>query len=148
MRGTVRRGSGNAPGQGITPARAGNSPILPGSVSLVWDHPRACGEQTGCYVFCICKRGSPPRVRGTGLKSNEYCADYRITPARAGNSGFYIHFKWYNWDHPRACGEQFPVSLPRRQIPGSPPRVRGTGFKNPVWLTSFRITPARAGNRP
>ena len=45
VRGTVRRGSGNAPGQGITPACAGNSYPARFRRFFGQDHPRVCGEQ-------------------------------------------------------------------------------------------------------
>ena len=50
-------------------------------------------------------------------------------------------------DHPRVCGEQaWPYPHPP-PIRGSPPRVRGTGWKNCGMKDCLRITPACAGNR-
>ena len=53
--------------QRITPARAGNRfrPVRP--AALLWDHPRACGEQRTTNPWQSPCAGSPPRVRGTGL---------------------------------------------------------------------------------
>ena len=44
------------------------------------------------------------------------------------------------------CGEQFLPDLPCKSQIGSPPRVRGTGFRLVISPMAFRITPACAGN--
>ena len=91
---------------GITPACAGNSTAGYTSSRMTWDHPRVCGEQDNGQYIPYPATGSPPRVRGTGLKSNEYCADYRITPACAGNRYTITIYFVSGLDHPRVCGEQ------------------------------------------
>ena len=50
---------------GIIPACAGNTVFQKASETMVWDHPRMCGEH-----FCMRRRtplqmGSSPHVRGT-----------------------------------------------------------------------------------
>ena len=70
--------------KGITPARAGKSSTAPTRPLSTKDHPRACGEERKCQLFCWTWVGSPPRVRGRdrpGVLSLYYP---RITPARAG----------------------------------------------------------------
>ena len=65
VRGTVRRGGGYAPGQGITPACAGNSRGHRQPDRGNQDHPRVCGEQVPALMGKAMIEGSPPRVRGT-----------------------------------------------------------------------------------
>ena len=53
----------------ITPACAGNSYSHIRRFQQAKDHPRVCGEQqTNCAVKSG-RLGSPPRVRGTGLRA-------------------------------------------------------------------------------
>ena len=70
----------------ITPAGAGNSgeadrPVIPNQ-----DHPRGCGEQSLTLILNSLDLGSPPRVRGTDVRSITGISIVRITPAGAGNS--------------------------------------------------------------
>ena len=73
---------------GITPAHARNrrSPDL--SARQLQDHPRTCGEQQPRYRAGGRAVGSPPHMRGTGIKPIIYKNGHRITPAHAGNSRF------------------------------------------------------------
>ena len=130
----------------ITPACAGNS--CPGGRFHYrdQDHPRVCGEQ--CYLSEQQWRykGSPPRVRGTGLSVVAIHSDEGITPACAGNSPYFPAQLAFFWDHPRVCGEQnFCCTLLLSNL-GSPPRVRGTAKLQSVLCRLSRITPACAGN--
>ena len=50
-------------------------------------------------------------------------------------------------DHPRVCGEQLMASRLQRPIPGSSPRVRGTGGCYRRRGNTGGIIPACAGNR-
>ena len=64
-------------------------------------------------------------MRGTDTQTQAARDAPRITPARAGNS--FWHYEWV-WGA------------------GSPPRVRGTGWRGRTGSTANWITPARAGN--
>ena len=121
---------------GITPARAGNRPFAIILEILYKDHPRACGEQHYKSEDAKIERGSPPRVRGTGILGHANSRTTRITPARAGNSCVLLKLPQMNKDHPRACGEQSMSISVRRDYDGSPPRVRGTE-KNPAFFYIF-----------
>ena len=90
--------------------------------------------------------GSPPRVRGTVTSCLELSSCFGITPARAGNSSVRRTAQRVAEDHPRACGEQFSSGRFRKEVTGSPPRVRGTGGPIYGFQRTGRITPARAGN--
>ena len=130
----------------ITPACAGNR--VPGSPKTmsIRDHPRVCGEQQTRWAGCAAHRGSPPRVRGTGVDMKLKNINSRITPACAGNSIRKQQNGECIEDHPRVCGEQGAISQTTRTSLGSPPRVRGTGCATLAWQPGPRITPACAGN--
>ena len=72
--------------KGITPACAGNSGGITAAVAGTEDHPRVCGEQRNLQRLSKQSKGSPPRVRGTGLSDSAHRTPVRITPACAGNS--------------------------------------------------------------
>ena len=130
----------------ITPACAGNSSAGCSICRRKSDHPRVCGEQTATPGMLWIGMGSPPRVRGTGLRRGRFPAWQGITPACAGNSMAHQTARRQRKDHPRVCGEQLsapPYTLSKR---GSPPRVRGTDAHTVIRLRKSRITPACAGN--
>ena len=129
----------------ITPARAGKRNQTLQNQFNRKDHPRACGEKGIEKLWSRTEKGSPPRVRGKGPKRSWPARASRITPARAGKSGCAL-LQWpAGWDHPRACGEKYEDLIYRKDVMGSPPRVRGKEIqKRQDWATR-RITPARAG---
>ncbi len=106
-----------------------------------------CGEQGNSLHALPMRRGSPPRVRGTGAIRSVKSQHTGITPACAGNSGHHGTRCGSRQDHPRVCGEQ-DVSIDSVTLAkGSPPRVRGTGKVATLFALQFGITPACAGNR-
>ena len=109
------------------------------------DHPRACGENSVSAMRWVFSAGSPPRVRGKPIAARVAECKNRITPARAGKTDIWFVLSNKLWDHPRACGENFWVTVSIVCVVGSPPRVRGKhgDVLNP--LRRYRITPARAG---
>ena len=147
VRGTGESSAAIMSSTGITPARAGNRGRHGPHVWGVRDHPRACGEQRNIKRFRHFLEGSPPRVRGTESALLVPYSDYRITPARAGNSWTAPGRIGRSRDHPRACGEQKNEYILRLAKLGSPPRVRGTDYNKKGGTKGDDITPARAGNR-
>ena len=130
---------------GITPARAGKTPLPAHSLLRTTDHPRACGENVGVEALDTTLRGSPPRVRGKqGRALNLEILD-GITPARAGKTRRAFWNRLTERDHPRACGENPPASFCPALQRGSPPRVRGKPHSAPPSNAFKGITPARAG---
>ena len=63
-------GAGNDPAQGarITPACAGKRTCAEISPTRRRDHPRVCGEKEPPTVPALFKQGSPPRMRGKGMR--------------------------------------------------------------------------------
>ena len=105
-----------------------------------------CGEQPNYPLAPNPVKGSPPRVRGTGLRPAQGRDPLRITPACAGNSPAFPFPFSHGPDHPRVCGEQVRRKKPYRDATGSPPRVRGTGLLILRAEGNAGITPACAGN--
>ena len=70
----------------FSPARAGNSPIIPPIGNADSVQPRACGELFHGSVAPHRDSGSAPRVRGTLRDHRPEEAIKRFSPARAGNS--------------------------------------------------------------
>ena len=146
VRGTVEARGIATVADRFIPARAGNSQIAGGRIPQAPVHPRACGEQAARNQRHSRCRGSSPRVRGTGLNRSLYGVPGRFIPARAGNSRWVSPLGSQTPVHPRACGEQNHQSIPRPAIPGSSPRVRGTGLRCAPDMFAWRFIPARAGN--
>ena len=104
------------------------------------------GEQDSFAVFLARCVGSPPLARGTATKRFKCFVTPGITPACAGNSVRTSLRRKSTEDHPRLRGEQFVFWLGRRRCLGSPPLARGTEYCTPVNVSTYRITPACAGN--
>ena len=91
--------------------------------------------------------GSPPHVRGKVFEQVYTRIPFRITPARAGKSGAYLHAPTLCQDHPRACGEKALFQLSVLNALGSPPHVRGKVCAAGECNLKAGITPAYAGKR-
>ena len=72
----------------------------------------------------------------------------RITPAYAGKRIPIVFTSLSLKDHPRLCGEKEQVHALVNNRLGSPPPMRGKGFKIRFVNGKFRITPAYAGKSP
>ena len=129
----------------ITPACAGKRGPDTEKSSVVWDHPRVCGEKTPCFSTWQTRLGSPPRVRGKGGIGIYSTFTHGITPACAGKSCSGCCSCSCAGDHPRVCGEKSKEVAEYASKAGSPPRVRGKvePFKGSMYQS--RITPACAG---
>ena len=128
------------------PACAGNSVSIRSTNLVITVHPRVCGEQATARTPPRSRRGSSPRVRGTGYTCCPVSVQRRFIPACAGNSPTIVPAAYINTVHPRVCGEQ------RRKLnqhvleTGSSPRVRGTGVAQLRVAFAGRFIPACAGN--
>ena len=130
----------------ITPAHAGNTTMGVRSACISRDHPRPCGEHEKGGSGSSSEEGSPPPMRGTQYKVRRKLTLYRITPAHAGNTAFFLLNLSHTKDHPRPCGEHFSLYAFQSMQRGSPPPMRGT--PKPVKRATIKpgITPAHAGN--
>ena len=104
-----------------------------------------CGEKTGVSLSDTATWGSPPRVRGKDLEFFRDIKVVRITPACAGKRSYKRLCSAPLGDHPRVCGEKASAAVNRKQITGSPPRVRGKDWNAVSAAALERITPACAG---
>ena len=130
---------------GITPAYAGKRGIKLSIASMIWDHPRVCGEKMVSMIPHRRSLGSPPRVRGKVPQPGVEGCRLGITPAYAGKRGIKLSIASMIWDHPRVCGEKMVSMIPHRRSLGSPPRVRGKGSGTGGFQSLQGITPACAG---
>ena len=146
MRGTPAALLGSDQHRGIIPAHAGNTGGMLGSLSGGWDHPRACGEHPHLQDMRGSAWGSSPRMRGTLRGSRLDALGTRIIPAHAGNTLGRSPPSRSNRDHPRACGEHFPLMLTWGALEGSSPRMRGTHKASFMGRVEIGIIPAHAGN--
>ena len=131
----------------ITPAYAGKRAVPFYHDICGQDHPRVCGEK---QIFAYARRGilgSPPRMRGKGIRFL-FCPILKgITPAYAGKRLRQKPVLIWEQDHPRVCGEKFRREVFPQPPAGSPPRMRGKGLHALAQLPAGRITPAYAGKR-
>ena len=105
------RGKGRLAGavsgcNGITPACAGKSNAFTASTRMHRDHPRMCGEKSTTSPRWTMAKGSPPHVRGKGLRQQIITDGHGITPACAGKSLSDPQPSRSFRDHPRMCGEK------------------------------------------
>ena len=145
MRGKVQLQPGQPAALGITPTYAGKS-CWPSCVPAVSrDHPRVCGEKSQSTSASPRALGSPPRMRGKGVKQSNSRIRMGITPAYAGKSCIYRSTTSISWDHPRVCGEKSFKTSTSCWSKGSPPRMRGKGIQPCNQWVRVGITPAYAG---
>ena len=128
------------------PAHAGNSSAPHRTAISAAVHPRACGEQCRGEPDLRVRRGSSPRMRGTGSALRPQGPSRRFIPAHAGNSPARMGRIRAGGVHPRACGEQGRAHLNISDCAGSSPRMRGTVGKERGAGAGVRFIPAHAGN--
>ena len=106
-----------------------------------------CGEKAISPYSAGIGTGSPPRVRGKETCRPLHCAGRGITPACAGKRTRWFYGGESMRDHPRVCGEKFPLDYISHAQTGSPPRVRGKVAAYKANNADLGITPACAGKR-
>ena len=128
------------------PACAGNGRTAAGRLGMRSVHPRVCGERSPTAPVPSPIVGSSPRVRGTADLAAHDLLARRFIPACAGN-GTSTRPAWTSRPvHPRVCGERSARTPLARRVPGSSPRVRGTGAAHVRLAVDRRFIPACAGN--
>ena len=147
MRGKGAEGAEPAVHHGITPAHAGKRERNSCRWVVSRDHPRTCGEKQFALSRFAVVLGSPPHMRGKGLRRFRDCIPVGITPAHAGKSKNAQGPADSCEDHPRTCGEKLTTFDAGKLIPGSPPHMRGKAASRDFQIWYLRITPAHAGKR-
>ncbi len=74
-------------GEGLIPARTGDTQWVPQSESVTMAHPRTRGEHTELERNAKAAHGSSPHARGTRAAGGWHCPGGGLIPARAGNTG-------------------------------------------------------------
>ena len=110
---------------GITPAYAGKSTAGAAFDRAVEDHPRICGEKVYRALSPDFHQGSPPHMRGKGVRKYTLSGIDGITPAYAGKRRHTATAKKVYGDHPRICGEKRVLCKLLHSQQGSPPHMRG-----------------------
>ena len=129
----------------ITPAYAGKRVKISLKFRASEDHPRVCGEKFQRSIRLPVRSGSPPRMRGKGVRHLCEMLFTGITPAYAGKRAVLPYAPAHSGDHPRVCGEKARMRSGLSQQKGSPPRMRGKDLLIEHCLFTEGITPAYAG---
>ena len=105
------------------------------------------GEKIVFNCVVVIDIGSPPHMRGKGMRRWTATGVCRITPAHAGKSVWSENLNVNIKDHPRMRGEKVNLMANFINMPGSPPHARGKDAKPKQDRIYLRITPACAGKR-
>ena len=132
--------------QGLIPAHAGSTVVIPRKALHQTAHPRSRGEhivqnQPGGHYF-----GSSPLTRGAPGQRAVAARRGGLIPAHAGSTGLILALSSGNTAHPRLRGEHRMRNPHRFGCTGSSPLTRGARCKW-SWSLSFRgLIPAYAGS--
>ena len=104
-----------------------------------------CGENQTGVLNAAKQAGSSPHVRGKPGLDEGRREGAGLIPARAGKTEMSLMEPKGDTAHPRACGENRIMGIPRTRVAGSSPRVRGKP-PDPRRPSGRRgLIPARAG---
>ena len=145
VRGKPHSGSEHNTRRGLIPACAGKTRSDLSSYSIVWAHPRVCGENLQVSLDSFRGQGSSPRVRGKLASGRSTKTVTRLIPACAGKTRWALPALSVDGAHPRVCGENFLVDLVSEALAGSSPRVRGKPRRARAYRSGVRLIPACAG---
>ena len=109
-------------------------------------HPRSRGEYSPCFFWRCILPGSSPLTRGIPAARHFQAADYRFTPAHAGNTHVNAEEAGSLEVHPRSRGEYLLTLHQTDPEPGSSPLTRGIRGPKPENVEKARFIPAHAGN--
>ena len=134
--------------QGIIPAHAGSTPILPIRCRCCRDHPRSRGEHDPHRWGQRDAAGSSPLTRGARAHVWVVEEEPRIIPAHAGSTERGFGSPQRAPDHPRSRGEHLGFVLRPPWVRGSSPLTRGAPYRSKQSSSTDRIIPAHAGSTP
>ena len=146
VRGARRRRPRPCAQRGIIPACAGSTLNESAMTSVLWDHPRMCGEHVSVSTlesYCV---GSSPHVRGARNPLLPRQLLLGIIPACAGSTMRQTSSGRSPRDHPRMCGEHYKAVSRETFDPGSSPHVRGALSAVHDACDDLGIIPACAGS--
>ena len=129
----------------IIPTRVGTRRFPLSHLSIIEDHPHACGDKVSVFFQACWSLGSSPRVWGQATPRMIISLSVGIIPTRVGTSADRMLSCRSLQDHPHACGDKY-LSLSHFLIlSGSSPRVWGQGRRNCTITIRNRIIPTRVG---
>ena len=128
------------------PTHVGNGHSLMIHPRVLLVHPHACGERNCGRWTKKTRRGSSPRMWGTGKWSLPIFDPIRFIPTHVGNGGVGSFQPAVVAVHPHACGERLANPAKHLLITGSSPRMWGTGNKNRTQSQTIRFIPTHVGN--
>ena len=127
------------------PAHAGKT-LMRGLIwRLIWEHPRARGENENASPKRSRIQGTSPRTRGK--QPAEMIPDRPAgnIPAHAGKTMLALTHHQPHWEHPRARGENFRYRIPAPTWGGTSPRTRGKQTLQKIGFMDQGNIPAHAG---
>ena len=145
VRGKLDHNAKDMPHRGLIPACAGKT--WPGRrpQTVVWAHPRVCGENRAASNAPRSGGGSSPRVRGKPGGADRDRIVTGLIPACAGKTLAAEAQSGMDRAHPRVCGENpRPAGRMVAKV-GSSPRVRGKPVRRMSLRPAERLIPACAG---
>ena len=110
----------------LIPARAGNTLRHQYVLRGIPAHPRSRGEHRAAGALRFLVFGSSPLARGTQMALALNDTNYRLIPARAGNTWFGVRQAACRAAHPRSRGEHLEMTSCSTGRLGSSPLARGT----------------------
>ena len=146
MRGALKANSARLQVHGIIPADAASTWILKSVLTLLWDHPRGCGEHVCHWSTWVHPSGSSPRMRGAPTATFAHSLGQRIITADAGSTSPSTASPPCPADHPRGCGEHRFLYVLLTVSRGSSPRMRGARAERGGYRPAGGIIPADAGS--
>ena len=145
MRGKLKGDVSGALDHRNIPAYAGKTRSHAGSVLCAAEHPRVCGENPVTCAQSCSGRGTSPRMRGKQITITIPPVDCRNIPAYAGKTAKWEGDKKPIQEHPRVCGENFPLRNLSVGERGTSPRMRGKPHPHVGLVLGVRNIPAYAG---
>ena len=127
------------------PAHAGKTSTSLTTARIVWEHPRARGENSIIHSANYTEVGTSPRTRGKLVVLSCLIHPWGNIPAHAGKTTCRAFEGEQVGEHPRARGENTPGYPSGYNHGGTSPRTRGK--LKPAWdaLGAGRNIPAHAG---
>ena len=112
---------------------------------LIWEHPRARGENENASPKRSRIQGTSPRTRGKHPAEMIPDRPAGNIPAHAGKTMLALTHHQPHWEHPRARGENFRYRIPAPTWGGTSPRTRGKQTLQKIGFMDQGNIPAHAG---
>ena len=114
--------------EGIIPTRMGTRKIYSNIAPVDKDHPHAYGDKFPRLSPRKFRRGSSPRVWGQVFFKSVKHHLTGIIPTRMGTSLAEASAVQVEEDHPHAYGDKKSITIIKKKVRGSSPRVWGQGL--------------------